>query len=147
MLSAIKDQYTYHIVRKIADGGMGSVYEAVQDGVDGFQKVVALKTLLPSLCDNTRFIEMFVQEAKLVANLVHENIVQIFQLGKIPEGYYIVMEYVNGLSLHEFIRFHNTVRKSPPPVELCVFLISRIARGLAYAHARTDKNNEPLNIV
>ncbi len=147
MLQAIKDVYTYRISRKIADGGMGSVYEAIQDGVNGFQKVVAVKTLLPKLCDNRRYVEMFVQEAKLVANLVHENIVQIFQLGKMPEGYYIVMEYVNGLSLHEFIRFHNTVKGGPPPVQLVVFIISRIARGLAYAHSRTDNFGRPLNIV
>lgn len=147
MLHAIQDNYTYQIVRKIADGGMGSVYEAVQHGVDGFQKIVAIKTLLPKLSENRKFVDMFVQEAKLVANLVHENIVQIYQLGRMPEGYYIVMEYVHGLSLHEFIRFHNSVLHQLPPVELCVFISSRIARGLAYAHSRVDRYSRPLNIV
>ncbi len=147
MLQAIKDLCTYRIVKKVADGGMGSVYQAIQDGVNGFQKTVALKTLLPKLSDNQKFVDMFIQEAKLVANLVHENIVQIYQLGKTPEGYYFVMEYVHGLSLHEFIHFHVNVAKQPIPEKLAIFIASRIARGLSYAHSRTDTFNRPLNIV
>ncbi len=147
MLKAIKDVNTYRIVRKIADGGMGSVYEAMQDGVNGFQKLVALKTLLPELSEHQNFVEMFIQEAKLVANLVHENIVQIYQLGKTSDGYFIVMEYVHGLSLHEFIRFHAKTVGTPIPLALAVFIGSRIARGLDYAHSRTDSFNRPLHIV
>ncbi|MCJ8331730.1 MAG: serine/threonine protein kinase [Lentisphaeria bacterium] len=147
MLKSINDVHTYRIIRKIADGGMGSVYEAIQDGVNGFQKIVALKTLLPSLSNHTKFIDMFVQEAKLVANLVHENIVQIYQLGKTEEGYYFSMEYVHGLSLHEFIRFHNIVARQKIPVNLSIFICSRIARGLAYAHSRNNNYGRPLGIV
>ncbi len=147
MLQAIHDQTTYRIVKKIAEGGMGSVYQAIQDGVNGFQKIVALKTLLPKLSSNQRFVDMFIQEAKLVANLVHENIVQIYQLGEMDEGYYIVMEFVHGLSLHEFIRFHTTVTKKTIPRELAIFIASRIARGLAYAHSRKDTYGRPLQIV
>lgn len=146
MLKAIKDKNTYRIVRKIADGGMGSVYEAIQDGAHGFQKQVALKTLLPQLSNDNKYVDMFIQEAKLVANLVHENIVQIYQLGKTPEGYYIVMELVRGLSLHEFIRFHLLTR-DPVPRELAVFIAARVARGLSYAHSRADSYGKPLDIV
>lgn len=126
---------------------MGTVYEAVQDGVDGFQKLVALKVLRKELSEDKHFVDMFVTEAKLVADLVHENIVQIFQLGKSSEGYYIVMEFVHGLSLHELIRFHKTVLRETMPVELAVFIISRVARGMAYAHSLLDRRGEPLNIV
>lgn len=136
----------YRIVRKIADGGMGSVYEAIQDGVDGFTKTVAIKTLLPQLSSESRHVEMFIHEAKLVANLVHENIVQIYQLGRSPEGYYIVMEYVHGLSLHEFLRFHR-ITGMTVPTQLAVFMAARIARGLAYAHTRAGIDNVPLDIV
>jgi serine/threonine protein kinase len=90
---------------------------------------------------------MFVKEAKLVADLVHENIVQIYQLGRDQTGYYIVMEYVHGQSLHEFIRFHNSILRTSPPLELSVFIASRVARGLAYAHSRLDRNGALLDIV
>jgi serine/threonine protein kinase len=146
VLKAIKDNYTYRIVRKIADGGMGSVYEAIQDGTKGFEKIVALKTLLSQLSSNEKFVEMFVEEGKLVADLVHENIVQIYQLGRTSEGYYIVMEFVKGLPLHDFLRSHNLTRSNVPR-PLSVFICSRIARGLAYAHSRTDLYGEPMHIV
>lgn len=145
-MNSIRDSLILKIHRKIADGGMGSVYEAVQEGANGFQKRVAVKTLLPQLSRNLRFVEMFIGEAKLVADLVHENIVQILQLGRTIEGYYIVMEYVNGLSLHEFIRFH-AFTQQPIPEHLAVFITSRIARGLAYAHSRVDDQGKPMNIV
>ena len=147
MLFAIEDAIHFRMVRKIAAGGMGTVYEARELGVQGFEKRVAVKMLLPEYSDNARFVQLFIAEAKLVADLVHENIVQIYQLGRDPErGYYIVMEYVHGLSLGEFIDFHAVSDLSVPP-ELAVFIVSRIARGLAYAHSRLDAAGKPLHIV
>jgi len=146
MIQAIKDYYTFRIVRKIADGGMGSVYEAIQDGTKGFEKTVALKTLLAQLNQSEKLVDMFIEEGKLVANLVHENIVQIYQLGRTTHGYYIVMEYVNGLSLHELLRSH-FLGGIVFPRELSVFVSSRIARGLAYAHSRKDAYGKHMNIV
>lgn len=145
-IQAVIDEYRFRIVRKIADGGMGSVYEAIQDGASGFQKTVALKTILPNLADSGTFVDFFVQEAKLVANLVHENIVQIYQLGRTLDGYYMIMEYVNGLSLHEFVRTHKLL-KMELPAGLAVFIASRIARGLSYAHTRQDASGKPMYIV
>lgn len=145
-MQEIKGYSHYRIIREIAEGGMGTVYEASQIGVQGFEKRVAIKTLLNELYEDERFIDMFIDEAKLVANLVHENIVQIYQLDKADFGYYIVMELVNGIPLHDLIDTLNSRRKRMP-VELAVFITSRIARGLAYAHSRTDMNDENLNIV
>ena len=73
---------SYTLRRKIASGGMGSVYEAEQSGVEGFQKTIAIKNILPKYTENEEFVEMFIGEGKLVANLVNPNIVQIYQLGK-----------------------------------------------------------------
>ena len=146
MLERISDKFDFRIERLIAQGGMGSVYDAIQLGAEGFEKRVAIKALLPELSTNPDFIRMFIGEGKLVADLVHENIVQIYQLGQTSIGYYIVMEYVNGLSLHEFIQLHRKLRLTMP-VELAVFITSRIARGLAYAHSRQDRAGQPLNIV
>ncbi len=145
-MQEIKGNSHYRIIREIAEGGMGTVYEASQIGVQGFEKRVAIKTLLNELYEDERFIDMFIDEAKLVANLVHENIVQIYQLDKAEFGYYIVMELVNGIPLHDLIDSLNSRRKRMP-VELAVFITSRIARGLAYAHSRTDTNDENLSIV
>ncbi|OGV35033.1 MAG: hypothetical protein A2020_10905 [Lentisphaerae bacterium GWF2_45_14] len=142
----IKDSVEFEIVECIAEGGMGAVYKAYQKGVDGFVKTVAVKTLLAPLSSEKRFVDMFRAEALLVANLVHENIVQIYQLGKYEGNYYFVIEYVDGITLHEFIDFHIKL-KIKIPLNLAVFIASRIARGLAYAHSRTARDETPLNIV
>jgi len=146
MRDRLEVKYVYTGIRQIARGGMGSVYEALQLGTEGFSKRVAIKTLLPRFSEDPRFVTMFMDEARLVADLVHENIVQIYQLGRNDEGYFIVMEYVRGVSLHGFIDFHRAVNEDIPE-KLAVFIASRIARGLAYAHSRVDVKGEPLNIV
>ncbi|MFC1461563.1 serine/threonine protein kinase [Verrucomicrobiota bacterium] len=141
----VEDFFQFTVTRKIAEGGMGTVYEAQQVGAEGFEKTVAIKTMLSKLTKK-QFSQLFIDEAKLVANLVHENIVQIYQLGRTPAGYYIVMEYVNGISLANFISYHR-ILKIPIPETLAVFITSRIARGLAYAHKRRDTQGNPLDIV
>jgi serine/threonine protein kinase len=146
LLRKLDDSITFRIVRTIAAGGMGSVYEARQLGAAGFEKRVAIKTILPEFSDDQRFVELFIQEAKLVADLVHENIVQIYQFGLSKDGYYIVMEYINGLPLAEFVRMHAATGLNVPE-ELAVFIASRIVRGLAYAHSRVDRAGASMGIV
>ncbi len=136
----------YEVVEAIAEGGMGSVVKALKKGADGFEKIVAIKMLLPCYSTDQKFVGRFIAEAKLVANLVHENIVQIYHLDKFRNDYYFVLEFVDGVSLFDFIEFHNKVRLVLP-TNLAIFIVSRIARGLAYAHSRHDLNGEPLNIV
>ncbi|MDD3118230.1 MAG: serine/threonine-protein kinase [Victivallales bacterium] len=140
------DQVEFEVISKVADGGMGSVYKALQKGVHGFAKTVAIKTILENYAADSQFITDFISEAMLVANLVHENIVQIYQLGKYKKEYYFVLEFVDGISLYDFMQFHQRIRRQLPP-ELAVFIVSRVARGLAYAHTRRDRNGEPMNIV
>jgi eukaryotic-like serine/threonine-protein kinase len=136
----------YRIVNKIAEGGMGAVYKAQKIGAEGFEKTVAIKTLLECYSKDRKFIDKFVSEAKLVANLVHENIVQIYQLDRHKGEYFFVLEFVNGISLYSFMDFL-VKAKIQLPEKLAVFIASRIARGLAYAHSRCDANGEPLSIV
>lgn len=125
---------------------MGSVYEGMLEGPEGFQKQVAIKTILESLTSDEEFVEMFVGEAKLVADLVHENIVQIYQLGHIENVYYIAMEYINGVNLEEFGNRHKKLEK-PTPVEWSAFIASRVARGLEYAHGKCGSDGESLRVV
>ncbi len=142
----IEDSYYYKIIRKIADGGMGSVYEVEQHGAEGFVKRTALKTILPRYTKNKEFVNMFIGEAKLVGNLIHPNIVQIYQLGRMSEGFFIAMEYIDGINLEQFLLRHYELRRKIP-LDFATFIVSRICRGLEYAHTKTDHINRPLNIV
>lgn len=136
----------YELIRLIARGGMGGVYEAIQYGADHFEKVVAVKIILEEFSLIQEFRSNFVGEAKLVADLIHTNIVQTYHLGMVGLRYYMVMEYVNGVTLEDFIVRHLELRKEVP-IDMAVFLISRVCRGLAYAHKKRNKKGELLNIV
>ena len=98
-LKTIRESKHYKMVRLLAEGGMGAVYEAKQFGAEGFKKTVAIKTILESYSTNTEFVRLFIGEAKLVADLVHENIVQVYHLGKTGNIYYIALEFVEGINL------------------------------------------------
>lgn len=142
----IQDTYQFRLSRKLADGGMGSIYEALLYGSEGFEKTVAIKTIREKFTGDRDFVEMFIGEAKLVADLVHQNIVQIYKLGKIGNAYYIAMEYVNGINLQEFMNRHIELGIKVP-VDLAAFIISRICRGLEYAHSKRDKFGQSLGVV
>jgi len=142
----IGNQRGYTILRHIADGGMGSVFEAALVGAIEFRKRVAVKTILDEYAAHPEFVRLFIGEAKLVADLVHENIVQVYDLGLEDGRYYIVMEYVDGLNLEVFVRAHLDQRR-PLPIALGAFIASRVCRGLDYAHQRTDRDGVPLGIV
>ena len=92
------------------------------------------------------FIENFIGEAKLVADLIHTNIVQTYHLGEANGIFFIAMELIRGANLEQFVR-QLADKKKPLPKELAIFIVSRVARGLAYAHAKADKNGKPLGIV
>lgn len=139
-------QVTYSLSRKIADGGMGSIYEADQFGAEGFIKKVAIKTIRREYAAKENLIAAFVGEARLVANLVHQNIVQIHHLGRHEGGYFIAMEYINGINLTKFMSMHVKLDLDVP-IDLATFIVSRIARGLEYAHRRKSADGNPLNLV
>lgn len=134
------------MVRKIADGGMGLVYEARQKGAGQFSKSVAIKLIREEYSAIPEFQKNFIGEARLVADLIHTNIVQTYHLGETNNQYFMVMEYVDGVSLEQFLEKHRETNK-PIPVEVAVFICSRIARGLAYAHQKCDPDGRLLGIV
>jgi len=145
-LFTIQAEFRYEIVRKIFEGGMGIVYEAEQHGTRDFVKRVAIKVIRQSYANQKTFIENFIGEAKLVADLIHTNIVQTYHLGSTGQVYFIAMELIRGANLEQFMQ-QLTDKHRPLPLELAVFIVSRIARGLAYAHAKTDKDGKLLGIV
>jgi eukaryotic-like serine/threonine-protein kinase len=145
-LFTIESEFRYEIVRKIFEGGMGIVYEAEQHGARNFVKRIAIKVVRQNYASQQQFIENFIGEAKLVADLIHTNIVQTYHLGETRGMYFIAMELIRGANLEQFAQQLNDKRR-PLPKELAVFITSRVARGLAYAHAKTDKDGKPLGIV
>src|SRR5690606_13951765 len=105
----------FKLVRRIANGGMAAVYEAEQIGAAGFAKRVALKVIHPRLARQREWLQLFIDEAKLSANLVHGNIVQIYQLGQVDGKYFIAMEYIRGPTLRMMIDRH---REMATPIPL-----------------------------
>ncbi len=145
-LFTIQNEFRYDIVRKLYEGGMGIVYEAEQLGTRGFVKRIAIKIIRQNYANQRQFIDNFVGEARLVADLIHTNIVQTYHLGETQGVYFIAMELIRGANLEQFSQ-QLAERRRVLPKELAVFIVSRIARGLAYAHAKTDKDGRPLGIV
>ena len=136
----------YVLTEKIATGGMAEVWKARMRGVEGFQKIVAIKKILPHLSDNQDFIEMFVDEAKLAAQLNHNNIIHIYDLGKIQTSYYIAMEYIDGYDLKTILR-RGAERGNPMTVELALFIASKLASALDYAHRKKDFEEKEMGLV
>ena len=125
---------------------MAEVFKAKSYGVEGFEKLLVIKRILPTLTDNERFIDMFIDEAKIAVSLNHANIVQVFDLGKVGFSYYIAMEYVQGLDMSSFLKRCKTSGYAIP-ADLAAYMASEVAKGLDYAHRRRGQNLEPLNIV
>jgi len=142
----IVNELRYELVRQIAEGGMGVVYEAHQHGAGQFRKTVAVKLIREEYSAIPEFQKNFIGEARLVADLIHTNIVQTYHLGQIGGQYFMVMEYVGGQNVEQFIEKHRLLGR-PVPVDLAAFIVSRVARGLTYAHQKRDRDGHHLNIV
>jgi serine/threonine protein kinase len=136
----------YRLVDRVAVGGMAEVFKAKRSGVEGFEKTVALKRILPHLSENKEFLEMFVDEAKMVAGLNHPNIVQIFDLGKIEDSYYIAMEYVHGRDLRTIMK-RAREKGLRMPLDLSLRVVSQVSAALEYAHRKKDEQGRPMEIV
>ncbi len=125
----------YELVERIAVGGMAEVWRARMSGVEGFQKTVAIKKILPHLAESGDFVTMFIDEAKLAAELSHENIVDIYDLGKIGGDYFIAMEYVEGRDLRSILNACRE-RGARLPLGLSLMIGARVASALDHAHRR-----------
>jgi serine/threonine-protein kinase len=143
----VEDFGPYRIVRRIAVGGMAEIYLARQRAVEGLERTVVLKRILPSYIDNPEFVTMFLDEARLLAGLSHPNIAQVFDLGKIEETYYLVMEYVRGPTLGGLLSAASRAGHVGLPEPAALAIALGVAEALAYAHGRRDELGRPLNIV
>ncbi|HUU00412.1 MAG TPA: serine/threonine-protein kinase [Myxococcota bacterium] len=136
----------YQLLALLATGGMAEIYLARQTGIKGFERLVVVKRILPHLARKERFVEMFLDEARIAAQLSHPNIVQIFDLGHEDGEYYIAMEYLEGESLGHLAREAGASGSFLPP-QLAAGIVAQVCDGLDYAHKLKDENGKPLKIV
>ncbi|MBL6974095.1 MAG: serine/threonine protein kinase [Deltaproteobacteria bacterium] len=142
----MSERQRYRVIEKIDSGGMAEIYKAKAFTMDGFEKTVAIKRILPSLCNRPKFVNMFLDEARLAMHLNHANIVQVFDVGRAQGTYFIVMEMVEGSNLRRlFQRLTEVGARFPVPVAL--FVITEALQGLAHAHERRDSHGNLLGIV
>jgi serine/threonine-protein kinase len=142
----MSERQRYRILDKIDAGGMAEIYKAKAITVDGFEKLVAIKRILPSLCSQPKFVNMFLDEARLSMHLNHANIVQVFDVGRAQGTYFIVMELVEGHNLRRlFQRLTEVGLRFPVPIAL--FVVTEMLKGLAHAHERRDASGNLLGIV
>ncbi len=145
-LDAVEQFGPYLVYERLGVGGMATVHRALERGIEGFERIVALKRLLPHLSEDASFIKSFVREAKLASLLNHVNIVQIFELGRVGSEYFISMEYIDGKDIRRILRHARKVT-GPPPLHVTVGLLLQLCEALDYAHTKADENGQPLLLV
>ncbi len=137
----------YELGERIGVGGMAEIFRATAVAAGGFEKPVAIKRILPHLSQDQRFVKLLISEAKLLSQLRHRNIVQIFDVGLGEDGqFFLVMEYVNGADLGNLYEKLEAARKRLP-LELSVHIVAEVCDALEYAHKARGSDDEPLNIV
>jgi len=143
---AAEPQQRYRVIEKLESGGMAEVFRAESEGLQGFRKQVAIKRVLPHLSEKKKFIAMFLDEARLSAQLSHQNCVQVFDIGVGDNAFFIVMEYVDGANLKGIAE---SVKKQGKdfPVAAAAWIAHEICKGLSYAHELADQSGLPMNLV
>ncbi|TXC77893.1 protein kinase [Bradymonadales bacterium TMQ1] len=137
---------TYMLGERIGVGGMAEVFLARSVGAEGVEKTLVIKKILPQLATDERFVEMFIAEAKIAMGLNHPNVVQIYDFGKVGRDYYLAMEHVDGVDLGHLFR---SAKRAGRALALgdALFVAIELARGLDYAHRRTDGFGRSLELV
>ncbi len=136
----------YVLLDRVAVGGMAEIFLARQEGLEGFEKTIVIKRIRPHLSNQKAFVTMFLNEAKLAAQLNHPNIVQIYDLGKIGESYFIAMECIDGRDMRRILPKAEAMGMEFPLV-YALKVASSVCEGLYYAHQRTDLYGNALRIV
>jgi eukaryotic-like serine/threonine-protein kinase len=136
----------YYLLERINIGGMAEVFRAKAFGVEGFERLVAVKRILPNIAEDKEFIRMFIEEAKLSVQLNHANIAQIFDLGVVEGSYYIALEHVHGRDLRVLFDRCRQLGEAMPVAQAC-FVAMKVCEGLDYAHNKRDQAGRDLALV
>lgn len=139
----------YVLLERVGMGGMAEVFRAASVGVEGFERPVAIKRILPNLTADDEFVKMFVDEAKIAGQLQHPNIVAIFDLAREDEDLFITMEYVHGKDLRAILDKvqGKDGREGRLPIEVAVHATMKVADALHHAHFAHGPTGEPLHII
>ncbi len=136
----------YEVLSHLATGGMAQIYLARTTGLGSFERHVVLKTILRERAQDQRFVDMFLDEAKLAATLNHQNVAQVYEVDQADGAFFMAMEYVHGENARAILE--TSLRRGwTVPLELAVMIVGGAAAGLHHAHERKGKNGAPLNIV
>jgi eukaryotic-like serine/threonine-protein kinase len=136
----------YQILDRLAVGGMAELFKATLTGDHGFEKLVAIKKILPHLATDKSFVEMFIDEARITAQLDHRHIVQVFELGTDADTPYIAMQYVDGLDVLALLR-ECARAQIRLPADLAALIARDVLDALDYAHNALDSSGRPLGII
>ena len=137
---------SYEILRQLARGGMAELFLARTVGPEGFEKLVVLKKILPKFAESSKFVRLFLDEARLAAALDHPHIAHVYDLGKLETSYFFTMEYVHGQDLHAVVKRAGRLGKRIP-IAHAVQLAHAVASALHYAHDRRGHDGALLGIV
>ncbi len=136
----------YKILGRIASGGMAEVFLAKSESAEGFEKLCAIKRILPHMATNDDFLKMLLDEARIAAQLSHGNIAQIFELARADNSYFIAMEYVLGVSVGEILKHLRMANALASPA-MATYIMINICSALEYAHTKCGTNGRPLKII
>ena len=136
----------YILLDRLAAGGMAEVFRAKVTGVEGFERLVAIKCMLPGMAADEHFTGMFVDEARLAAQVGHPNVVQIYELGREGERLYIAMELIAGRDLRHILKTAEAKGIRLPP-QFAAYVVSKTAEGLDFAHRKIGTDGKPLGLV
>src|SRR3954469_14606948 len=136
----------YTLVERLATGGMAEVFKAKIISGHGFEKMLVIKRILPHLAADKTFVAMFIDEAKLTAQLVHPKIVQVTDFGEVDGQYFIALEFVEGFDALALLR-SSAQRQVRLPVPICVFIALEVLDALDYAHNAKDHEGKAMSIV
>jgi serine/threonine-protein kinase len=136
----------YLLLKRLSRGGMGEIFLAKLGEIQGFEKLVIIKKILPNLVADQEFIKRFIDEAQVAIKLNHANIAPVFEVGKVDGEYFLAIEYIEGRDLRRMITRQREERTRLPP-DLALYIARELANGLAYAHRRTDESGRSLALV
>lgn len=136
----------YTLVERLATGGMAEVFKAKIVSAHGFEKLLVIKRILPHLAADKTFVAMFIDEAKLTAQLVHPKIVQVTDFGEVAGQYFIALEYVDGFDALALLRT-SAQRQVRLPVPICLFIVQEVLDALDYAHNARDAEDKSMRLV
>ena len=137
----------YMLLDRVAAGGMAEVWRAKISGSDDFQRIIAIKKILPHVAEDQDFISMFRDEAKITVQLQHSNIGQVMDFNKVGDVYYIAMEYIPGKDLKTIWNYQRKIAQEPLNIGLACYICQQMADGLDYAHRKVDNLGQELIIV